>query len=138
MCAFDAAGHLYVAESMNHCVRRVDRDTGVIVTIAGTGAEGYSGDGGPATAAAFNQPYSIQVDANGDVYVVDRLNYVIRKIDAATGIVSTVAGTGESGYGGDDGQVSGRSSGNPTTAPSTDAAGCSSPTFVTSASAASI
>ena len=103
MCAFDAAGNLYVAESMNHCVRRVDRDTGVIVTIAGTGAEGYSGDGGPATAAAFNQPYSIQVDANGDVYVVDRLNYVIRKIDAATGIVSTVAGTGESGYGGDDG-----------------------------------
>ena len=103
MCAFDPAGNLYVAEAMNHCVRRVDAATGVIATIAGTGAEGYSGDGGPATEATFNQPYSLQVDANGDVYVVDRLNYVIRRIDAATGIISTVAGTGEPGYGGDGG-----------------------------------
>ena len=77
MCAFDAAGNLYVAEAMNHCIRRVDSATGVITTIAGTGAEGYSGDGGPATAATFNQPYSLQVDGNDDVYVVDRLNYVI-------------------------------------------------------------
>ena len=97
MCAFDTEGYLYIAEAMNHCVRRVDTATGVIVTIAGTGAEGYSGDGGPATAATFNQPYSLQVDDNGDVYVVDRLNYVIRKIDAATGVISTVAGTGEPG-----------------------------------------
>ncbi len=103
MCAFDAGGNLYAAEAMNHCIRRVDRETGVIVTIAGTGALGYSGDGGPATTATFNQPYSLQVDANGDVYVVDRLNYVIRKIDASSGIISTVAGTGESGYGGDGG-----------------------------------
>ena len=101
MCAFDATGRMYVAEAMNHCIRRVDRETGVIVTIAGTGAEGYSGDGGPATEATFNQPYSLQVDGNGDVYVVDRLNYVVRKIDAATGIISTVAGTGEQAYGGD-------------------------------------
>ena len=103
MCTFDAAGNLYIAEAMNHCVRRVDAITGVITTIAGTGAEGYSGDGGPATTATFNQPYSLQVDANGDVYVVDRLNFVIRRIDAATGIITTVAGTGESGYGGDRG-----------------------------------
>ena len=103
MCAFDAAGNLYVADAMNHCVRRVERGSGVIVTIAGTGAEGYSGDGGPATAATFNQPYSLQVDANDDVYVVDRLNYVIRKIDASTGIVTTVAGTGQPGYHGDGG-----------------------------------
>ena len=103
MCAFDAAGNLYIAEAMNHCVRRVDAATGVITTIAGTGAEGYSGDGGPATQATFNQPYSLQVDANGDVYVVDRLNFVIRRIDAATGVISTVAGTGESSYGGDGG-----------------------------------
>jgi len=97
MCAFDAAGSLYIAEAMNHCIRRVDRETGVISTIAGTGAEGYSGDGGPATEATFRQPYSLQAAANGDVYVVDRLNYVIRKIDAATGIVTTVAGTGRAG-----------------------------------------
>ncbi len=101
MCAFDTAGNLYVAEAINHCIRRVDSATGVITTIAGTGAEGYSGDGGPATEATFNQPYSLQVDTNGDVYVVDRLNFVIRKIDAATGIISTVAGTGEVAYGGD-------------------------------------
>ncbi len=101
MCAFDAAGNLYVAEAINHCIRRVDSATGVITTIAGTGTEGYSGDGGPATEATFNQPYSLQVDTNGDVYVVDRLNYVIRKIDAASGIITTVAGTGEVAYGGD-------------------------------------
>ena len=103
MCAFDAAGNLYIAEAMNHCIRRVERETGVIVTIAGTGEQGYSGDGGPAVEATFNQPYSLQVDGNGDVYVVDRLNYVIRRIDAATGVISTVAGTGISGYGGDGG-----------------------------------
>ena len=103
MCAFDAAGNLYLAEAQNHCVRRVDRTSGTIVTIAGTGEQGYSGDGVPATRATFNQPYSLQVDANGDVFVVDRLNYVIRKIDAATGIITTVAGTGEAGYGGDGG-----------------------------------
>ena len=101
MCAFDTLGNLYVAEAMNHCIRRVDSATGVITTIAGTGAEGYSGDGGPATEATFNQPYSLQVDTNGDVYVVDRLNYVIRKIEAATGVITTVAGTGEPAYGGD-------------------------------------
>ena len=101
MCAFDSAGNMYVAEAMNHCIRRVDRETGVIATIAGTGAEGYSGDGGPATEATFNQPYSLQVDGKSDVYVVDRLNYVIRKIDAATGIITTIAGTGEQAYGGD-------------------------------------
>ena len=103
MCAFDSAGNLYIAEATNHCIRRVDQETGVIVTIAGTGDMGYSGDGGPAIHATLNQPYSLQVDSNGDVYVVDRLNYVIRKIDAATGIITTVAGTGEAGYSGDGG-----------------------------------
>ena len=103
MCAFDAAGNLYIAEATNHCIRRVDRDRGVITTIAGTGEQGYTGDGGPATIATFNQPYSLQVDVNGDIYVVDRLNFVIRKIDAATGAIATVAGTGEAGYGGDGG-----------------------------------
>ncbi|PKB73424.1 MAG: hypothetical protein BZY75_01910 [SAR202 cluster bacterium Io17-Chloro-G7] len=103
MCAFDAQGNLYVAEATNHCVRRVDPATGVISTVAGTGREGYSGDGGPATQATFNQPYSLQIDSNGDIYIVDRLNAVVRKVDAATGIISTVAGTGEPGYGGDGG-----------------------------------
>ena len=103
MCAFDAAGNLYIAEAMNHCVRRVDAATGIITTIAGAGEPGYAGDGGPAAAATFNQPYSLQADANGDVYIVDRLNCAVRKIDAATGIITTVAGTGEPGYSGDGG-----------------------------------
>ncbi len=105
MCAFDAAGNLYIAEAMNHCIRRVYWDTGAIVTIAGTGEQGYSGDGGPATQATFNQPYSLQVDTNGDIYVVDRLNFVIRKIEAVTGIIRTVVGTGEPGYSGDGGRA---------------------------------
>ena len=103
MCAFDLVGNLYVAEATNHCVRRVDKHSGVVTTVAGTGHEGYTGDGGPAIQATFHEPYSIQIDAIGDIYIVDRLNAAIRKIDAATGIISTVAGTGERGYSGDGG-----------------------------------
>ena len=103
MCAFDQQGNLYVAEAPNHCVRRIDRDTGVITTVAGTGSVGYSGDGGPATQATFNEPYSLEIDGNGDIYIVDRLNAVVRKVDGSSGVITTVAGTGEPGYGGDDG-----------------------------------
>lgn len=103
MCVFDAQGHLYVAEATNHCVRRIDTQTGAITTVAGTGELGYSGDGIAATQATFNQPYSLDIDDNGDIYIVDRLNAVIRKVEAATGIISTVAGTGEPGSSGDGG-----------------------------------
>ncbi|MGE3536803.1 MAG: hypothetical protein AB7N91_05105 [Candidatus Tectimicrobiota bacterium] len=103
MCAFDRHGHLYIVEATNHCVRRIDLQSGVISTVAGTGAAGYSGDGGPATQATLNQPYSLQVDTQGDLYVVDRLNAAIRKIEARTGIITTVAGTGEPGFSGDGG-----------------------------------
>jgi len=103
MCAFDAQGNLFLAEATNHCVRKVDKATGVITTVAGTGSEGYSGDSGPATQATFNQPYSLQIDGNGDIYIVDRLNSVIRKVDGVTGIITTVAGTGVAGYSGDGG-----------------------------------
>src|SRR5262249_61528107 len=87
MCAFDAQGHLYVAEATNHCVRRIDRVTGVITTVAGTGALGYTGDGGAATQATLNQPYSLQIDANGDIHILDRLNAAIREVSAASGII---------------------------------------------------
>lgn len=103
MCAFDPQGNLFVAEATNHCIRRVDQATGVITTVAGTGSEGYSGDGGLAVQATFNQPYSLQIDGNGDIYIVDRLNAVVRKVDAASGTLTTVAGTGKQGYGGDGG-----------------------------------
>ncbi len=103
MCDFDSTGSLFYTEAKNHIVRRVDKSTGVVTTVAGTGESGYSGDGGPATQATMQEPYSLQVDGNGDIYIVDRLNAVVRKVDAATGIISTVAGTGEVGYSGDEG-----------------------------------
>jgi streptogramin lyase len=102
-CDLDAAGNLYVAEAGNHCVRRLDRKTGLLTTVAGSGTKGYSGDGGPATQATLNEPYAVAVDTNGDLYVVDRLNAVIRKVEHKTGVITTVAGTGKKGYAGDGG-----------------------------------
>ena len=103
MCAFDAQDNLYISDAPNNTIRRVLKATGIITTVAGTGEVGYSGDGGPATRATMNQLYSLQVDTNGDIYIVDRLNAVIRKVDGSTGIITTVAGTGETGYSGDGG-----------------------------------
>ena len=103
MCDFDSQGNMYFGQAKGHSVRRVDATNGVISTVAGTGVEGYSGDGGPALQASVNQIYSLCVDTNGDIYVVDRLNAAVRKITAATGIITTVAGNGEPGYGGDGG-----------------------------------
>jgi DNA-binding beta-propeller fold protein YncE len=92
---FDAAGNIVIVEMMNHLVRRVDAKTGVITTIAGTGQAGFSGDGGPATEAQFRQPHSIAVDAKGAIYVADIGNHRIRRIDPQSGVVETIAGTGE-------------------------------------------
>ena len=102
-CAFDAEDNLYICDGRNHTVRRIDRKTQIITTVAGTGGAGYSGDGGPATEATMDNLYSLTLDTNGDIYIVDRLNSVIRKVDANTGIITTVAGTGEKGYSGDGG-----------------------------------
>ena len=103
MCAFDTAGNMFFCEARNHVVRRVDASTGHVTTVAGTGEAGYSGDGGPATAATLNEPYSLEVDAGGNIYVVDRLNAAVRRIDGDTRVIITVAGTGEPGYSGDGG-----------------------------------
>lgn len=103
MCDFDTDGNLYVCEAKNHTVRKIDMVTKTITTVAGTGESGYTGDGGPATSATMNEPYSLQVAANGDIYIVDRLNAVVRKVDGSTGIITTVVGTGEPGYSGDRG-----------------------------------
>src|SRR3989442_6275441 len=102
-CDFDTEGNLYICDGRNHTIRRIDKDSGIIMTVAGSGRQGYSGDGGPATEATLNNLYSLQVDTNGDIYIVDRLNAAIRKVDAATRIITTAAGTGEPGYGGDGG-----------------------------------
>jgi streptogramin lyase len=100
----DLAGqNLFVAEALNHCIRKVDLKTGIITTVAGTGKKGFSGDGELATKATFAEPYAVVVSPEGDLYIVDRLNARIRKVDAKTGILSTFAGIGKKGYSGDDG-----------------------------------
>lgn len=101
--AVDAAGNLYIADAGNQLVRKVDAATGIISTVAGTGAAGYSGDGDLAAKAQLNYPESLAVDSQGNLYICDLGNYVVRLVDAATGIISTVAGTGKSGTSGDGG-----------------------------------
>ncbi|MFD0352401.1 RICIN domain-containing protein [Streptomyces sp. NPDC127110] len=101
--AADRAGNLYIAEYHNNRVRKVTVD-GVISTIAGNGTGGFKGDGGPAVAAQLNHPYSVAVavDGTGDLYIADADNNRIRKV-VADGTISTVAGTGVAGFGGDGG-----------------------------------
>ncbi len=101
--AVDKTGNLYIDDPTNHVIRKVNT-SGIISTIAGTaGSSGYTGDGGPATAAKLNTPYGVALDNNGDLLIADRNNYVIRKINADTGIITTVAGTGKQGTTGDGG-----------------------------------
>lgn len=94
---------LYIADSGDRKIRKVDLTTGIITTVAGTGAEGFSGDGSPATDATFNQPRVVEIDASGNLYVLDAQNYRIRKIDVGTGTISTVVGNGAQGFSGDGG-----------------------------------
>ena len=103
--AVDGAGNVYFAGGDR--IRKVDAATGTIATIAGTGEEGYSGDGGPAAEAQIDNPYGVAVDGAGNVYIADRGNNRIRKIDAATGTIATIAGTGHRGYSGDGGPAVG-------------------------------
>lgn len=86
---------LYVADSLNHRIRRIDLDTGMIDTIAGNGVAGYGGDGGPALEASFNQPLDIELGPDGRLYVADTFNNAIRAIDLESGIVEHVAGNGQ-------------------------------------------
>jgi sugar lactone lactonase YvrE len=102
--AVDGAGNLYIADTAFQRVRKVDT-SGIIRTIAGTGAAGYSGDGGPATSATFNDPQALAVDNAGNLYIVDNRNNCVRKVNPS-GIISTVAGTGTAGYSGDGGPAS--------------------------------
>src|SRR5581483_6069159 len=99
----DAQGNFYVVDSGNDVVRKVNIGTGVITTVAGSGSFGYSGDGGPATSAKLGDPSSIVVDAQGNLYICDSLNNVVRKVTAATGVITTIAGTGACGYSGNGG-----------------------------------
>jgi len=99
--AVDANGNLYIADLRNQRIRKVEVN-GIITTIAGTGSEQASGDGGPATAAGINFPHGIAIDAMGNLYIASPYDARIRKVDT-NGIITTVAGTGNSGYAGDGG-----------------------------------
>ena len=95
-------GALYICDCDNQRVRKVEPD-GTISTVAGNGTRGYSGDGGPAREAALNEPYEVRFDKMGNVFFVERLSAVVRRVEAKTGVISTVAGTGLPGFSGDGG-----------------------------------
>lgn len=99
--ALDSGGNLYVADWMNHAIRKVDAVTGDISTVAGTGAPGFGGDGGPAIAAQLNGPASVHIGPAGHMYICELMNSRIRKVDYYTGIIDTIAGTDGQGYNGD-------------------------------------
>jgi len=94
-------GDLIVADSHNDRIRRVDRPTRIITTVAGSGENGYDGDEKPATEAGLNTPSAVAAAPNGDIYIADTLNYRVRVIDAKTGLIHTVAGDGRPGDGQD-------------------------------------
>ena len=99
--AVDASGNLFIADRGNHRVRKVDAATGIITTFAGTGTPGFSGDGGPATAAKMNAPSRVAVGPSGNIFISDANR--IRKVNVSTGIITTVVGNGARAFTGDDG-----------------------------------
>jgi len=101
--AFDPTGDFYIADALNNVIRKVDILTDTITTIAGEATYGFSGDGGPASAAEFHGPCGIATDIFGNIYIGDSENNRIRKIDASSGIINTIAGNGAGGNSGDGG-----------------------------------
>ena len=101
--ALDTADNLYLADTHNHRIRRLNLSTGIITTIAGTGTPGFSGDNGPATTAQLNLPTALALDNANNLYLADTANHRIRRIDSTTGIITTIAGTGTQAFSGDNG-----------------------------------
>ena len=102
----DGAGNIYLSDSNNQRIRRVDGVTGLISTIAGNGSSGYSGDGGPATSAMLNSPSGLALDGAGNLYFSDSGNQIVRRIDAVSGVITTVAGVPQTvGYTGNGGRA---------------------------------
>jgi hypothetical protein len=92
--AIDGNGNIFVSDTLDNRVRRIDATTGIITTVAGTGTAAYTGDGAAATSATLNAPFQLQVDAAGDLFIADSGNNVIRMVSGSTGNISTVAGNG--------------------------------------------
>jgi hypothetical protein len=104
--AIDAGGNLYLADTGNNRIRKLNLATGIITTVAGNGVKGFQGDGGPAAGAQLDGPTGVAVDTKGDVYIADGTGdgtNRIRKITVATGVITTIAGNGAQGYSGDGG-----------------------------------
>ena len=131
--AVDSAGNLYIADSENNRIRKVSN--GVIITVAGSGTRGFSGDNGPATSAQLNAPTGVAVDSAGNLYIADSGNNRIRKI--SNGVITTVAGNGTQGFSGDNGPATSAQLSYPTASPWTPPATSTSPTPATSGSAKS-
>src|SRR5579863_10077290 len=115
--AFDSQGNLYIADPNYLLIRKVNMATGIITTVGGDGTftAGYTGDGGPATLATLNYPAGLAIDSQDNIYIADYYNNAVRKIDALTGIITTVVGnnTGLGGYSGDGGPATAARLSNP-------------------------
>ncbi len=122
--AVAADGSLYIADIENHRIRRVGPD-GIITTVAGNGQRGFSGDGGPATAAGLHHPTGVAVAADGSLYIADYDNYRIRRV-GPDGIITTVAGNGNYGFSGDGGPATAASLSTHSMSPSPPTAACTS------------
>jgi hypothetical protein len=102
--AVDGSGNFYISDVGNQVVRQVNGGTGTITTYAGTGNAGFSGDGGPATSAKFRQPNGVTLDLSGNLFISDKNNCIVRRVDATTKIITTYAGTPQvCGFSGDSG-----------------------------------
>ena len=112
--ALDRSGNLYIGDWDNGRIRKVDVATGIVTTVAGNGTTGFSGDGGPATAAQINKTTAICFDSCGNMYFSDENNQRVRRIDANTGIITTIAGNGTAGFSGDGGPASAAEFNHPT------------------------
>ncbi len=110
---FDGSGALYFSATGNNQVLRLDPKGEILTAFAGNGSSGLRGDGGPASQAVLNQPGAIAVDGAGNVFIADTMNDVIRRVDAKTGIITHVAGTGRDGFRGDGGPAAKAALSNP-------------------------
>lgn len=112
--AIDSKGNLFISDSGNERIRKVDVKTGIISTVAGTGKTGFSGEGIAANKAQLSNPLGLAIDKQDNLYIVDRGNNRIRKIDVENGMITTVVGTGKSGFSGDGGLAKNAKLSNPT------------------------